>query len=112
VDLLGSGNPVLDTGRSKGQKLAAYFDTARFQNPAPNTYGTLGRNALQGPGYANVDASLSKGFRLPYLGEAGLGLFRFEGFNVLNATHLSLPTTGLTNNFEGEETAGVGGGSR
>src|SRR5688572_428118 len=97
VDLLGSGNPVLDTGRSKGQKLAAYFDTNRFQNPSPNTYGTLGRNALQGPGYANLDASMSKGFRLPFFGEGGLGQFRFEGFNVLNATHLSLPTTGLTN---------------
>jgi hypothetical protein len=97
ADLLGSGNPVLDTGRSKGQKLDAYFDRLRFQNPAPNTYGTLGRNALSGPGYANIDASLSKAFRLPFLGEAGQGQFRFEGFNILNATHLSLPTTGLTN---------------
>jgi hypothetical protein len=97
VDLIGSGNPVLDTNRSKGQILEAYFDKSRFQNPTPNTYGTLGRNALEGPGYANIDASLSKGFRLGFLGEAGLGQFRFDAFNVLNATHLSLPTTGLTN---------------
>jgi hypothetical protein len=97
ADLLGSGNPVLDSGRSKGQILDAYFDKGRFQNPAPNTYGTLGRNALTGPGYANFDASVSKGFRLPFLGESGQGVFRFEGFNILNSTHLSLPTTGLTN---------------
>jgi hypothetical protein len=97
ADLLGSGNPVLDTGRSKGQVIEAYFDKTRFQNPGPNTYGTLGRNALEGPGYANIDTSLIKAFRLPFFGEAGLGQFRAEAFNLLNATHLSLPTTGLTN---------------
>src|SRR5262249_7401684 len=48
ADLVGSGYPILDTGRSKGQILAAYFDKTRFANPAPNTYGTLGRNILFG----------------------------------------------------------------
>lgn len=97
ADLVGTGYPVLDPDRSKGEKLAAYFDRQRFVNPAPNTYGTLGRNALIGPGYANVDASLSKGWRLPWLGEQGIVEYRFEAFNLFNATHLSLPVTGLTN---------------
>jgi hypothetical protein len=97
ADLIGAGYPVLDTGRSKGQKLERYFDTARFANPAPNTFGTLGRNILFGPGYANVDASLAKGWTLPFIGEAGRVEYRFEAFNLLNATHLSNPTTGLTN---------------
>ena len=35
--------------------------------------------------------------RLPFFGEACLGQFRAEAFNLFNATHLSLPTTGLTN---------------
>ena len=52
ADLVGTGYPVLDTGRSKGEELAAYFDTTRFVNPAPNTFGTLGRNVLFGPGFA------------------------------------------------------------
>jgi Carboxypeptidase regulatory-like domain len=97
ADLVGSGYPVLDPDRSKGEKLAAYFDRTRFANPAPNTYGTLGRNALIGPGYANLDTSLSKGWRLPFLGEQGIIDFRVEAFNLFNATHLSLPVTGLTN---------------
>lgn len=97
VDLIGAGNPVLPTDRSKGEKVAKYFDTTRFRNPAPNTLGTLGRNVLEGPGFANVDISMVKGFRLPKLGEAGLGQFRFEAFNLFNRTQFGLPNTGLTN---------------
>jgi hypothetical protein len=97
ADLIGSGYPVLDPGRSKGEKINAYFDKTRFVNPAPNTWGTLGRNALIGPGFANIDASLTKGWRMPFLGEAGQIEYRFEAFNVMNATHLANPVTGLTN---------------
>jgi hypothetical protein len=97
VDLVGTGYPILDTGRSKGDKLFRYFDTGRFVNPANNTYGTLGRNILFGPGFANIDTSLAKGWRLPFIGEQGIIEYRFEAFNLLNATHLGQPTTGLTN---------------
>lgn len=96
VDLIGSGDPILDTGRSKGERLAAYFDKARFVNPAPNARGTLGRNVLIGPGFANVDVSLGKGWRLP-LGDEGKFEYRFEAFNLFNATHMGNPVTGLTN---------------
>jgi hypothetical protein len=96
ADIIGSGYPVLDTGRSKGAKVAEYFDTTRFRTPAPNTWGTLARNSLQGPGFSDTDASLVKSFHLP-LGESGLGQFRFEAFNVFNRTNFSLPNTGLTN---------------
>jgi hypothetical protein len=96
ADLVGVGYPVLDTGRSKGEILSAYFDTKRFANPAPNTFGTLGRNVLFGPGFANVDVSLAKGWHLPFLGEGGRIEYRFEAFNLFNATHLSNPVTGLT----------------
>ena len=96
---------MLDPGRSKGERLAAYLDNSRnpdgtfkrFANPAPNTYGTLGRNSLFGPGYANVDMSLAKGWALPFLGETGRVEYRFEAFNLFNATHMSNPVTGMTN---------------
>ena len=97
VDLIGGGDPVLDAGRTKGEKINAYFDKARFQNPPPNGLGTLGMNALEGPGFANVDISMVKGFRLPFLGEAGLGQFRFEAFNLFNRTNFNVPVTGITN---------------
>ena len=96
MDLIGAGNPVLDTGRSKGARIAEYFDTTRFQQPAGGTYGTLGRNVLVGPGFSNMDISLVKGFKLPFLGEAGLGQFRFESFNLFNRTNFDLPDTGVT----------------
>jgi hypothetical protein len=111
ADLVGSGYPVLDPGRSKGEKLASYFDKARFTNPPPNTYGTLGRNALIGPGFANMDVSLAKGWRLPFFGEAGKIEYRFEAFNLANATHLGIPVTGQTNpNFA--KILGTDGGPR
>ena len=98
VDLIGQGGyPVLDPGRPKGEVIAAYFDKARFANPAPNTWGTLGRNILFGPGYANVDMSLAKGWGLPFIGDKGRFEYRFEAFNLFNATHLGNPNTGLTN---------------
>ncbi len=97
VNLIGSGNPVLDPGRPKGQKVLAYFDRGRFENAAPNTRGTLGRNALIGPGFANVDISLGKGWRVPYIGERGRVEYRFEAFNLFNTTHLANPVTGRTN---------------
>jgi len=50
VDLIGAGNRTT-TDRSKGAKVAAWFDTKRFQNPAPNHIGSLGRDALVGPGF-------------------------------------------------------------
>ncbi|MGH9658778.1 MAG: hypothetical protein ACRD96_09550, partial [Bryobacteraceae bacterium] len=47
--------------------------------------------------FATVDVSLSKGWSLPFFGEKGGIEYRFEAFNLFNATHLGLPVTGLTN---------------
>ena len=105
VDLIGAGNPVLPTNRSKGEKVAQYFDKTRFRNPASNTLGTLGRNILEGPGFANFDLSMVKGFRLPMLGDSGLGQFRFEAFNAFNRTNFGQPNTGITNSNFGRLTA-------
>ena len=44
-----------------------------------------------------MDISLAKGWRLPFFGEGGRIEYRFEAFNLFNATHLANPVTGLTN---------------
>src|SRR5205085_10198846 len=48
-----------------------YYDPKAFAAPAPNTFGSTGRNILTGPGRIGTDASLSRIFPI---GER----FRFE----------------------------------
>ena len=94
----GAGSPnadlvgVLDlpTDRPRGQKVAQYFNTAAVTQPAPGTYGTLGRNTLRGPGYANTDASISRVFPLWFRESANL-TFRTEFFNLFNRPQLGQP---------------------
>jgi hypothetical protein len=105
ANLVCSGNPVLDAGRSKGAKIQQYFNPGCFANASPNTIGTLGRNALEGPGFANTDISLVKGMKFPFLGEAGAGELRLESFNLFNRTNFGIPVTGLTNPRFGQLTS-------
>jgi len=59
-----------------------------FSRPAKGTFGDLGRNALRGPGFWNVDASLFKRFKLT--GQSQLE-FRIEAQNVFNHVDLNNP---------------------
>jgi len=56
-----------------------------FQPAAAGATPNLGRNTFRGPGYASIDASLFKEFRLPGLRSDGVRLqFRTEFFNLAN----------------------------
>ena len=59
-----------------------------FARPARGTFGNLPRNALRGPGYWRVDASLFKHFRLG--GSRDLEV-RIESVNLLNNVNLGNP---------------------
>jgi hypothetical protein len=59
-----------------------------FGRPAKGTFGNLGRNALRGPGWWNVDASLFKRFRIK--GDSSVE-FRVEAQNVFNHINLGNP---------------------
>lgn len=85
------GQLQLPSSRSRGAKIAEYFNTSAVTQAAPGTYGTLGRNALVGPGLANVDFSMSRAFPLRFLGEAGGLVFRAEFFNLFNRVNLDNP---------------------
>jgi hypothetical protein len=76
---------------------AQWFDTAAFSMPPFGTFGSAGRNLLEGPGFANVNVALLKDVPL---GTTRLQL-RAEAFNLFNRTNLGLP-----DNFFGSPTFG------
>jgi hypothetical protein len=56
--------------------------------------GAIARNYVYGPGFWNVDAGLTKSFRVT---EGFTGLVRAEAFNVLNHVNFNNPSGGSTN---------------
>jgi hypothetical protein len=81
-------NPVLSSGRSKQQVIGQWFDTTAFAANGPGDFGTVGRNAISGPGFWNLDFSLMRNFRIY---EHHQLQFRSEFFNGLNHANLNNP---------------------
>lgn len=104
----GPGRPNLigDVQAGSGDGLTSpYFNVtpigsagSAFGRPAAGTFGNLGRNAVTGPGFWNVDASLFKRFRLRGRSELEL---RIEAQNVFNHVNLGNPdsTIGVPGNL-------------
>jgi len=90
-----SGTPNVLGGIGTGN---LWFDTSVFSTPATNTFGNAKRNGvLDGPGYANLDATIAKLFTLP---RGAHGEFRVDVFNLTNTPHFNNPaSTYLGNNF-------------
>jgi len=78
------------------QSITQWFNPAAFTTPPAFTWGTLGRNTLNGPSVLNVDTSLSRKFRI---GEHKALSFRWDLFNIANHPQFATPNA----------TAGVGG---
>jgi hypothetical protein len=96
----GPGRPDLigDAAAGSGDGLSSpYFNVtpigstgSAFGRPARGTFGNLERNALRGPGFWNVDASLFKKF---HLGADRNLEFRLEAQNVFNHVNLGNPNS-------------------
>ncbi len=70
------------------QTPGAWFNTSAFAVPTPYTFGTAGRNAVDGPGYADLDLSLQKTVAL----REGLDLqLRGEAYNAFNHPNFDIP---------------------
>ena len=67
------------------------LDPAHFANPRSDQLGNTPRNMFYGPGFWNVDFSMSRSFAVPRLGEGASLQFRAEFFNVFNHTNLNNP---------------------
>jgi hypothetical protein len=87
------GDPHLDSGRSRDELVAQWFNTAAFAQPALGQDGTAGRSIVDGPGYRNVDLGL---FRDVGLGARTQVQVRVEATNILNTVNLQNPDTSLS----------------
>jgi hypothetical protein len=75
------------------QSFYQWFNTSALSAPALGQFGSLGRNAIKGPGRQNWDVTLMKRFPLGFREGANLE-FRADAFNVFNHTEFS--TIGTT----------------
>jgi hypothetical protein len=88
-DLVAGVNPYI-----VGADKRVYLNPAAFAMPAPGTFGNLARNALSGPGLAQLDFTLHKRFDIA----EGWNLeFRSEFYNILNRADFGNPPATLPN---------------
>ncbi len=79
-------DPAMNQPIGGGRQLLNPF---AFAEPAAGQQGTLGRNALAGPGLFNLDLSLSRSFRLRT--DSQRLVVRADAFNALNHSNLQAP---------------------
>ncbi|PYV92737.1 MAG: hypothetical protein DMG05_03645 [Acidobacteria bacterium] len=109
IDLFGAGGclcgPNLGTSRAdatgtplqtaigsrSNQANVGYFNQSAFRSAAVGSFGTVGRNTIRGPGFANVDFALIKDFPIPVRENMRLQ-FRSEYFNLFNRVNLGNPS--------------------
>jgi hypothetical protein len=87
-------------GQAAGVQLGTpdlYFDPCAFMVPEPGFYGNAGRNIIIGPGFLNVDMSMTKSTAIGALGENGRLNFHADLFNVLNRPNFGRPSNGVLN---------------
>jgi hypothetical protein len=84
-----------------------FFDTSTFSAPAANAWGSMTRNTgdLRGPGFTNLDVSITKQFSL---GGRRMGELRADFWNLPNTIHMSNPNTSFGNTLFGQVTGAYG----
>ena len=93
---------VTQSGWERLQFQTGIFKATDFPTPQPGKNGTLGRNTFRGPGYAQVDLSLSKKFAIT---ERCSAQFRMDAFNAFNRVNLNNPNLDLVSNTFGKSTS-------
>ena len=70
-----------------------WFSTSSFAAPAPNRFGTAGRNTIRGPRLSNYDLSIFRVF--PFTERFRLE-YRAEFYNLTNTPHFANPSGSVT----------------
>jgi hypothetical protein len=84
------GSPLASTGAAFNQ---LYLNTASFVKAPLGAFGNEGRNAFNGPGNWNFDASF---FKVTRVTERAKLEYRFEAFNALNHPQFGNPSTNFS----------------
>jgi len=77
-----------DTGPNYGNRL---LNPASFASAPDDKLGTSGRNAFTGPGFYDLDLSLSRSFHVSRAKETRLLVVRVDSYNLLNHINLGNP---------------------
>ena len=97
-------DPSFNSGTVVTGNISQWWNPSMFDIPALGTYGTSPRGVLVGPDYKNVDLSIVKDTKMPWLGEAGSIQFRAEFFNLFNRAQFGLPNATLVSLPSGTST--------
>jgi hypothetical protein len=90
-----------------GSKYVQWFNPNSFVEPPANTWGTVARNSLYGPGYGDFDLSVLKNTKLEIADFPFNVQFRAEMFNFFNRLNLASPAcTQLCNDYYGGSSFG------
>ena len=106
VDLV--GDPFADVPVLTGTRAVQYFNKAAFARPVAGSFGNIGRNSFNGPGFGAADFSL---FKKTPITEKIKSEFRLEIFNLFNRTNWANPSTTFTSGTFGQLTSTRNGGS-
>jgi hypothetical protein len=96
------GNPKIAGSRSHAQEVAQFFNVSAFAANALGTYGDTQRNFLVGPGYSDIDFSMSKLFKVT---ESQSLQFRAEAFDLANRVNFMNPSATISSKSAGTITS-------
>jgi hypothetical protein len=89
---------------SRSDFVKGLFPVSAFTYPTYGQEGNLGRNTYDGPGFAVVNMSVERTFKISKLGEGGLFEMRGEIFNLFNRVNLTAPNNDLYGSYFGQST--------
>ena len=92
----------LSSGRSHGQQIQEWFNTALFVPNAIGTFGNTAKNILRAPRSFNTDFGLLK--NIPIRERVALQ-FRAEFFNIFNNVNFGYPDNTVTDGTFGQITS-------
>jgi hypothetical protein len=108
VESMTTGTTAGCPGLAGGQQLGTpdlYFDPCAFARPEAGFYGNAGRNIIIGPGFMNMDFSLTKAVNVT---EGSRVQFHADFFNIANRPSFGRPQNATIENSNGRVRTGAG----